>query len=71
MEALSHTDLQSRERELRQVSRQWCDLRSRKWFGMGHDINKMPKNGDLAHFCLAYAQPGINLPDDWKNNPDQ
>ncbi|KAH9991703.1 hypothetical protein BJV77DRAFT_946093, partial [Russula vinacea] len=30
-----------------------------------------PQNGNLAHFCPACPQPGINLPDDWKNQPDQ
>jgi hypothetical protein len=64
-------DLQNRERELRRVSRQWRDLRSRKWFGFGHDTDKEPENGDLAHFCPACAQPGINLSDGWKNHPDQ
>lgn len=61
---------QNRERELRRVSRQWRDLQARKWFGFGHNM-KIPGNGDLAHFCPACPQPEINLPDDWKNDPDQ
>ena len=65
------TCLQNRERELRRVSRQWRDLQSRKWFGFGHNETKKPENGDLALFCPACPQPGINLPDDWKNQPEQ
>jgi hypothetical protein len=64
------TDFKNRERELRRVSRQWRDLRSRKWFGFGHKADKQ-ENGGLAHFCPACPQPGINLPDDWKTHSDQ
>jgi hypothetical protein len=53
------------------VSRQWRDLLARKRFGYGHDTDKKPGNGDLALFCPACPQPGVNLPDDWKNEPDQ
>ncbi|KAF8463729.1 hypothetical protein DFH94DRAFT_796350 [Russula ochroleuca] len=57
----------NRERELCQVSRQWHDLQSRKWLGFGHDVEKTPQNGNLAHYCPACPQPGINLPDDWNS----
>ncbi|KAH9983732.1 hypothetical protein BJV77DRAFT_966605 [Russula vinacea] len=49
----------------------WRDLQSRKWFGFGHNMKTTPQNGNLAHFCPACPQPGINLPDDWKNQPKQ
>jgi hypothetical protein len=65
------TNLQNRERELRRVSRQWRNLRTRKWFGFGHDQNKKLENGNLAHFCPACPQPGVNLPDSWKNQSEQ
>jgi len=65
------TELQNRYRELMRVSRQWRDLLARKRFGYGHDADKKPGNGDLALFCPACPQPGVNLPDDWKKEPDQ
>jgi hypothetical protein len=37
----------------------------------GHDIDRQPGNGDLALFCPACPQPGINLPDNWRNHPNQ
>jgi hypothetical protein len=52
------------------VSRQWRDIKVRKWFGYGHDTDKEPGNGDLAFFCPACPQPGINLPDNWRELPN-
>lgn len=52
------------------MSRQWRDLHSRKRFGFGHEPDKSPGNGELALFCATCPQPGINLPDDWKTDPD-
>jgi CxC2 like cysteine cluster associated with KDZ transposases len=62
---------QDRYRELMRVSRQWRDLMNRKRFGYGHDQDKKPSLGDLALFCPACPQPGINIPDDWKSLPEQ
>jgi hypothetical protein len=44
-------------------SRQWRDLLLRKRFGFGHNQDSQPCKGDLALFCPACPQPGINLPD--------
>jgi hypothetical protein len=60
-----------RSKELMRVSRQWRDLQTRKRFGLGHDYNGTPGPGDLALFCPTCPQPGINLPDGWKSDPDQ
>ncbi|KAG1855625.1 hypothetical protein DFJ58DRAFT_716195 [Suillus subalutaceus] len=49
-----------RYRELMRVARQWRKLKLLKWNGFGHE-NKDTKPGDLALFCLACPQPGINL----------
>lgn len=49
------------------VSRAWRDLMNRKRAGFGHDSDKLPGHGDLAIFCAACPQPGINLPDNWKS----
>ncbi|KAG1721824.1 uncharacterized protein EDB91DRAFT_1240275 [Suillus paluster] len=57
---------------LMRVSRQWQHLKNMKWHGFSHHSNHR-KPGDLALFCLACPQPGINLSltteeslDDWK-----
>lgn len=40
------------------------------WFGFGHD-NREPRTGEMATFCPACPQPGINLPEDWMEDPNQ
>lgn len=50
------------------VSRQWRDLKIRKQFGFGHNQDIQPTNGSLALFCPACPQPGINLPESWKDD---
>jgi hypothetical protein len=62
--------LQNRYRELMRVGRQWRNLKYRKWHGFGH-MNREPQPGELALFCAACPQPGINLPENWKDDPDQ
>ncbi|KAF8799621.1 hypothetical protein BYT27DRAFT_7227787 [Phlegmacium glaucopus] len=53
--------------ELRRLSRLWRWVKKLKWAGFGHkDVNPMDvAPGELAVFCLACPQPGINLPDNW------
>lgn len=48
----------------------WRDLTNRKRAGFGHDVDQEPGIGDLAIFCPACPQPGINLPEDWKTKYD-
>ncbi|KAI9432452.1 hypothetical protein H4582DRAFT_1821080 [Lactarius indigo] len=55
-----------RYRELLRVSRQWRVLISRKRFGFGYGENEEQKPGSTAIFCALCAQPGINLPEDWR-----
>ncbi|KAI6169161.1 hypothetical protein EDD17DRAFT_1503089 [Pisolithus thermaeus] len=55
-----------RYRELMRISWLWRDLKHRKWFGLGHDMEQDPGDGELALFCPAFPQPGVNLPADWK-----
>jgi CxC2 like cysteine cluster associated with KDZ transposases len=66
---ISHS--QDRYCELMTASRQWRDLQLRKTFGFGHNRGQQPKAGELAHFCPACPQPGINLPKDWQKQKDQ
>jgi hypothetical protein len=53
------------------VSRTWRDLSNRKRAGFGHDAQNSPGKGELAVFCPACPQPGINLPEDWAERYDQ
>ena len=46
-------------------------LKYHKWYGYGHDEERSPGPGELSVFCPSCPQPGINLPDDWKDRPDQ
>ncbi|KAG2002277.1 hypothetical protein CC2G_004478 [Coprinopsis cinerea AmutBmut pab1-1] len=60
----------NRYRELARMGRQWIHLKNLKWFGFGHTEGE-PADGDLALFCAACPQKGINVPDDeWKDLPD-
>ncbi|KAG1891922.1 uncharacterized protein F5891DRAFT_1197209 [Suillus fuscotomentosus] len=48
-------------REMMQVARQWCQLKLLKWNRFSHE-KREPKDGELALFCPACPQPGINTP---------
>ncbi|KAG2108071.1 uncharacterized protein F5147DRAFT_745887 [Suillus discolor] len=50
-----------RYQELMRVARQWRKLKLLKWNGFGHE-DKEVRPGDLALFCPACPQPGINTP---------
>ncbi|KAH9912329.1 uncharacterized protein B0H18DRAFT_828051, partial [Fomitopsis serialis] len=52
--------------ELLRVSREWALLQAKKQFGYGPQWREAPGNGDLAHFCPACPQPGVNIPEDWE-----
>ncbi|KAI6014687.1 hypothetical protein EDC04DRAFT_2870627 [Pisolithus marmoratus] len=60
-----------RYRELMRVSQLWRDLKHRKWFGFGHDMEQDPGDGGLALFCPDCPQPDVNLPADWKVHYDR
>ncbi|KAI9431069.1 hypothetical protein H4582DRAFT_2060255 [Lactarius indigo] len=55
-----------RYRELLRACRQWRVLISRKRFGFGYGGDEEQKSGSMAIFCALCAQPGINLPEDWR-----
>jgi hypothetical protein len=58
-------------REFRRMSRLWRWMKKLKWAGYA-GTNK-PANqvapGELAIYCPACPQTGINIPDDWKDDP--
>ncbi|KAG1849738.1 hypothetical protein F4604DRAFT_1507658, partial [Suillus subluteus] len=47
-------------RELMRVARQWRQLKLLKWNGFCHE-RRDTKDGELALFCPACPQPGINI----------
>jgi hypothetical protein len=51
--------------EFLRATRQWRNLKLRKWFGFGHR-SMSPTKGSMALFCAACPQPGVNLPADHK-----
>lgn len=53
----------NRYNEFRRATRQWRNLKLRKWFGFGHQLLP-PMKGSMAVFCAACPQPGVNLPAD-------
>ena len=62
-------EFKDRYRELMRVSRMWRDLMARISSGLCHETKAEPQPGDLAIFCPACPQPGINLPEEWENDP--
>jgi hypothetical protein len=59
--------LQNLYKQLLRVSRQWRDLKNRMQSGIGYQPqDDSPTDGSMALFCPACPQPGINLPNDWK-----
>jgi hypothetical protein len=43
------------------VSRQWRDILNRIKSGFGHDVEKMPGDGDTCEFCPACPQLHVNV----------
>lgn len=60
-----------RYRELMRALRQWRDLSSRRRAGVPLEPGLELKPGELALFCPACPQPGINLPDGWQKDKEQ
>ena len=68
------THRQDRYQEFLRVSRQWRNLKYLRWHGFGHrkaaaEQGAVPGPGELALFCAACPQPGINMgPDEYKGS---
>ncbi|KAF8834188.1 hypothetical protein BDN67DRAFT_992716 [Paxillus ammoniavirescens] len=54
-----------RYKELLHISRQWRYLQNKLAFRFAHNSTVEVKDGDLAYFCPACPQPGVNLSEDW------
>lgn len=52
--------------------REWKHLKMLKRAGRGHDPTSVEgtKQGELAVRCPACSWPGINIPDDWNQVPE-
>ncbi|THH26719.1 hypothetical protein EUX98_g7467 [Antrodiella citrinella] len=62
-----------RYRELMRISRQWVYMKLRRWSGAVYDFpnDSDAPQGGLVLFCPACPQPGINLPENFREDPDQ
>jgi len=54
----------NRYKELCHVGWQWRNLKYRKWFWLLHNLNG--KRGEMAVFCAACPQDGVNLQERWE-----
>ena len=50
------------------VSRVWRDIWARIQAGFGHSPEEQVKPGSLALFCPTCPQPGVNLPNNWRDD---
>jgi hypothetical protein len=53
------------------VSRIWRDISARIQAGYGHNPERSVTPGTLAIFCPTCPQPGVNLPEDWREDAQQ
>jgi hypothetical protein len=52
------------------VLRQWRNLKQRQWSGQSYQEEQSRAPGSWALFCATCPQPGINLPDNWQEDPE-
>ncbi|KAH9478216.1 hypothetical protein JR316_0008669 [Psilocybe cubensis] len=60
--------------EFRRMSRLWRWMKKLKWSGFaGHNGRAALSvgKGELGIFCPACPQPGVNLPDNWREDPNR
>jgi hypothetical protein len=57
-------------REFRRMSRIWRWMKKLKWAGYAGNAKsvKEVKPGELTIYCPACPQPGVNIPDNWKDD---
>jgi hypothetical protein len=53
--------------------REWRHLKMLKRVGRGHDLEGVEgtQEGECVVLCPACPQPGMNLPDDWVDHPEE
>ena len=59
--------------EFRRMSRLWRWMKKLKWSGFGHNNRRVDdvQDGELAIYCPSCPQPNINIPADWKDDPNR
>ena len=57
--------------KLFRVLQQWRNLRQQKWSGQPYDPESCCTAGSLALFCAMCPQPGVNLLENWQQDPDK
>lgn len=59
--------------ELRRLSRLWRWVKKLRWAGYAQRAGQpiTPKPGELGNFCPACPQVGVNLPENWKDDPNR
>lgn len=67
---MAPADVDDLYREFRRMSRLWRWMKRLKWAGYAGSSKKAAEvgAGELAIFCPACPQPGINLPDNWRED---
>ncbi|PPQ94598.1 hypothetical protein CVT25_010606 [Psilocybe cyanescens] len=70
---IGRADIVNLYHEFRRMSCLWRWLKKLQWAGYGHkqEDPRNPPAGSLSLYCPTCPQPGINLPDDWKNDPNR
>ena len=59
---------QDRYRDLLRVSRQWRNLKARKFGGIGFEDAPEATAGQLAVACPACPRPGVNMRSGWEQD---
>ena len=70
---IGNSELVNLYNEFRRMSQLWWWMKKLKWAGYGYN-SQNPENaapGSLAIFCSTCPQPGRNLPEDWKSDPNR
>jgi CxC2 like cysteine cluster associated with KDZ transposases len=67
---MAPTEVLNLYKEFRRMSRLWRWMKKLKWAGYagGRKSVSEVKTGELGNFCPACPQPGINIPDNWKDD---
>lgn len=68
---MAPADVPDLYREFRRMSRLWRWMKKLKWAGYGSRGRNVSdvQAGELTIFCPACPQRGINIADDWENDP--
>jgi hypothetical protein len=68
---MSPAEVPNLYREFRRMVRIWRWMKRLKWAGYAGSSRKVKEvgPGELTIFCPACPQPGINIPDNWREDP--